>query len=196
MEEGLFKFISDEQLRKQCTQDLEEFLSCYNAKAYKASIVLIGSLIEAVLYYYLNHNEDIKSCIDGFEKRELKLKDLLFFAKQHDVIGEELYKLADQIRDFRNFIHPKVALRTKTEITNNTVQIGYSVLLEIVRVINSRLKRDKQNNAVEVITNIVSSTLGRLPTAAELFLYSPILAKYGKKGEAVIVENLKRGRAQ
>jgi hypothetical protein len=186
--EDLFRFVTDSGVREQLQADLDELHNCMEYQQWKASIVLIGSLIEAVLYYHIEGTDSVRIQIPGFDNRPVGLNDLLQWAKKYGVIDDHLFRLADSIRDYRNLIHPRVQRRTKLQVTENLVQIGYGVFLEIVRVVNIKHHTLLGTEVETIVTEIVERVCHHSPTKADLQVYVPILQKYGRSRGALIVE--------
>src|SRR5690349_9845434 len=129
----LFSFAESEEVRQQLSRDLDDLHISMKSNANKSAMVMIGSLIESVLYHHIACLEGINKKIENFDKRNVHLSDLLSWAKQLGIIDDSLYKLADPIRDYRNLIHPRVQIRLGVQVSEALVQIGYNVLLEIIR---------------------------------------------------------------
>src|SRR5262245_49605731 len=102
----LFHFTNKPEVKRQIQTDLDELHSCMEAKLWKASLILIGSLIECVLYYHIESVDGIRTSIPKFEVRNVGLSDLLQWAREHKIIDESLFRLSEPIRDYRNLIHP------------------------------------------------------------------------------------------
>ena len=194
MDEGFFEHISNDVVKNECLQDFEELKMCLTKGAWKASLVLAGSLIEAILYDYIKGKESISKAIRNFEKRKMTLSDLLQWARHYNIIGDNLFRLADQIRDYRNAIHPNVYVRKNLEINQNIAEIGFNVLLETIRVIKRHSKTDTNTKAKTAIKEIISEFFSRQPSDSELFVYLPIIKKYGvEKGTKIIKRSLRMG---
>jgi hypothetical protein len=163
----LFQFASDAEVKAQLQADLVELHVCMESKQWKASIIIIGSLIEAVLYYYIERTPAIRESIPGYDKRPIGLNDLLQWSRQYGVIDNNLFRLAEPIREYRNLIHPRVHL----------VQIGYNVFHEIVRRTNAHHRTLSDASAETIVTEIVQSICNRAPTRADLQVYVPLLEK-------------------
>jgi hypothetical protein len=188
--ESYFEFAESDEIKQQLSHDLSDVHICMKSKAYKPAIILIGSLIESSLYYHID-SEDLKKKIENFEKRNIHLSDLLAWAKQFGIIDENLYKLADPIREYRNLIHPRVQIRLKTQVSENLVQIGYNVMLEIFRRINKHADALNSQKIDKIIAKIVQEVCKRKPSDADYKVYSPILEKYGiERGKLIIEKSL------
>ena len=157
----------------------------------KASVVLIGGLVECVLYYHIESVDDIKNAIPRFDQREIGLSDLLQWARQYGIIDESLFRLSEPIRDYRNLIHPRVQIRTKTLLSENLVQIGYNVLLEIIHNVNKHHTLVSGQKADAIVSKKVKEICNRPPTKADIQIYTPILEKYGfQRGELILERTL------
>jgi hypothetical protein len=190
--QDLFGFAESEEARQQLSHDLDDLHVCMKSNANKPAMVMIGSLIESVLYYHIESIEAIKKKIGNFEKRNVHLSDLLGWAKQFGIIDDGLYKLADPIRDYRNLIHPRVQIRLGVQVSEALVQIGYNVLLEIIRSVNKHANSLNSQKADKVIAKIMQEICTREPNDADTKIYSPILEKYGfERGRLIIEKSLR-----
>jgi hypothetical protein len=190
----LLRFIKESEVEKQIKSDFAELHKCMGHESWKASIVLIGSLIESVLYNYINNTDSVKSNIPQFSQRNATLNDFLQWARQHNIIDENLFRLSEPIRDYRNTIHPKVQQRLGTEISRHLVEIGYNILLEIIRSINKHFVALESQKIENKVKQLVEYICNRSPHKAEYVIYIPILEKYGiTRGSKIIERSLHRG---
>lgn len=190
-ENDLFRFIAKPEVKTQLQNDLDELHTCMKQGALKASVVLIGGLVECVLYYHIESVDDIKNAIPRFDQREIGLSDLLQWARQYGIIDESLFRLSEPIRDYRNLIHPRVQIRTKTLLSENLVQIGYNVLLEIIHNVNKHHTLVNGQKADAIVSKKVKEICNRPPTKADIQIYTPILEKYGfQRGELILERTL------
>lgn len=191
----LFNFVTKRDVRQQLTNDLNELHDCMNIGVNKASAVLIGSLIECVLYYHIQAIDSIKTSIPGFEKREMALSDLLQVARKHNIIDEGLFRLSEPIREYRNLIHPRVQLRTNVQLSENLIQIAYNVLHEIIRSVNLHRDLLESTNRQAIVKRNVADICRRAATKADYQVYVPILEKYGNsRGTLLLQRTLRAGR--
>lgn len=184
----VLQFIPNTEIRENLQADLEELHTCIQLRLNKAAIVLIGSLIEAILYYHIDNDKSIRSQISNYEKRTIGLNDLLNWARQHTIISEGLFRLSEPIRDFRNTIHPRVQQRINTKITENLVQIGYNVFLEIVQSVKKHYQSGRTNQAKTIVSQLVTQICGREASKADIKVYVPIIEKYGKSRGSLIIQ--------
>lgn len=126
---------NEKQLKSFLNEDLKELNSCYKVKAYKATLILAGSILEAVLIDWLS---EIKG-IDYFENDySVKDKKTGKYRKANlcDYINEIKYierpnwmiqaDKAHEIRKKRNLVHAKLCLKSD-DINEKVCQevIGY-----------------------------------------------------------------------
>lgn len=188
--DNLFEHIDDEEIKKVCISDFADLQKCMSNKAWKASMVLSGSLIETLLYSSLQNNTAFTDKVPNFEKRKVSLYDLLRWAKEYKIIDDGIFQFADQIRDYRNLIHPNVIIRGNKKINENICVIAYSVLLEILQRSKDQTDIIEQN----ALKKIINTKLSRNPTKSEVYVYLPILHKYGiEKGSKIIKRSLAIG---
>lgn len=118
-----FDFISDADLRAIVERDYKELsLILLPGGAWKSTVVMAGSLSEAILYDIMTSNSAIKSqamssnCAPKtkrIDKDGWSLHDLIEVAGDIGVLPPERVKAFDQVlRDYRNFVHPKKEIRT------------------------------------------------------------------------------------
>ena len=93
----LFMFATDPEVKRQLQTDLNELHGCMEQERWKAAVILIGSLIEAVLYYHINNVDAIRNAIPGYEHRNITLNDLLVWARDFNIIDANLFRLAEPI---------------------------------------------------------------------------------------------------
>lgn len=97
-------------------RDLKENVFALLTGCYKTSLVMSGSIIEAlILNKILNSNisKHLPSLNSKKNKSVLKmnLSELLFVANQNNIIEIQLYHFSQALREYRNFIHPAVEIR-------------------------------------------------------------------------------------
>jgi len=106
-------------------KDLREARTCFRNDAYKATMVLCGSVLEHALLDRLSIDEtaaktSFRGLFPGRRVRTLEywgLDEMLQVARDLNLITPEIYHLCDLLRDYRNLIHPAVSRRTL--ITSN-----------------------------------------------------------------------------
>ena len=155
------KLNNDNLIKKQIEEDVSELNICYANKAYKSTLILAGSIMEALLIDWLSEIRGVNYFVETLQKR-LYDKDNKCYSKDEN--GNYIYRedtradLADyideirdikrpewmeeaeeahKIRDKRNLVHAKLCLRKSAEINDDTCKkvIGY-----LKNIIESRWK--------------------------------------------------------
>lgn len=122
------KAFSEDNLRTFLTSDLQELNNCFRAKAYKATLILAGSILEAVLIDWLsdihgvNYFDEEYYVTDRRTGRQ-KRADLIDYINEIKEIErpnwmEEATK-AHEIRKKRNLVHAKLCI--SSDEINETV---------------------------------------------------------------------------
>jgi hypothetical protein len=125
-EQPEFSFIADPDLRSIMDRDYQEIQACLDAKAYKAAIVMCGSVMEALLLDALLQNEVSarQSTKAAKNKAGNTIKDLgrwplsrmIDVAVELQILPTPYYGfMSDAVREHRNLIHP--AVETRKQIT-------------------------------------------------------------------------------
>lgn len=92
------------QIRELFELDLHEIEKCYKAGAYKASLVLCGSLLEALILDWLSEVDQH----NYFEDTDIiNLENLINKLRMAERLSQHEAHLAHDIRKKRNLIHPK-----------------------------------------------------------------------------------------
>lgn len=116
---------------------LAEIEQCLTAEAPLAVIFLVGSTLEGLLTELaLAHADEYTTShaapqLGGKPKplNTWTLAELIAVSRALEVIGEDVLKHADQVRNFRNYIHPRQQLRENFEPRMTTARIAQHVLL-------------------------------------------------------------------
>jgi hypothetical protein len=104
-----FSFIKDMRLRAVAERDLAEVSGLDAQAAPKASIMLLGSIAEALLLDYLQTNETMARQAKGAQKgtpKKWNLETMLEVAKELKAIEGPAYVSGQVLRGYRNLIHP------------------------------------------------------------------------------------------
>lgn len=115
---------------------LDEIGSCLEARAPLAVIFLVGSTLEGLLSELaLAHASTYAAQPEApRSKGAVKpvdawtLSELITVSHALGVLGEDVAKHADQVRNFRNYIHPRQQLKERFEPRMETAQIANHVL--------------------------------------------------------------------
>lgn len=118
---------------------LKEIDACLTANAPLAVIFLVGSTLEGLLLDLAKAQADAFTAADGAPKdkktgkvRPLdrwRLVDLIVVSHSLGVLRDDVFKFADQVRNFRNYIHPRQQLAEGFAPRIHTAQIAQHVLM-------------------------------------------------------------------
>jgi hypothetical protein len=141
-------FITDEDLRSSIRQDVGASNRALANAEWKATTVLAGAAIEALLLWRLQQpspgatavnaaigNLVAQKKIDRPNKQQDKwdLYQYVVVAEELKLIGETTQKAADLARDFRNLIHPGRAARLKQTCDRGTAYSAVGALEHVIR---------------------------------------------------------------
>jgi hypothetical protein len=93
--------------------DLAELNICLKEGAYKSSLILSGSILEAVLIDWISEIEQKNYLTNS---KQLKLDEMIRRAVQAGVIQDVDAEIAHKIRGMRNLVHPKVFFKKNSVI--------------------------------------------------------------------------------
>lgn len=184
----LFEFIKDPKIKNMCERDFEELEKVRELKLPKSSLILIGSLIESILYYSIISSEIYTLQLKNFEKRSEKsitLEQLLADSLNVKLISNEMFQNLKSIQMYRNFIHPNVYIKMESNLNLNIINNSYFILLELIRSVSL----ENKNELASKVNNIFNELLSRNPNKYEKYIYGALLRKYSNK---VVIEFLKK----
>lgn len=124
-----FSFIHDPGLKEITIRDYRELKQIvFPSQAWKSTVVLAGSIIEAILQDQLTKDEATAQMASGASSAprgknlangEWSLHNLIKVCVELTVLTEERAACVDQVlRDYRNFVHPKKELRAQHPCTD------------------------------------------------------------------------------
>ncbi len=143
-----FDFIFDNKLRDILIRDFNEMKACFGVKAYKAVLVLSGSILEAMLFDFFNQYPSKTS------KGKNTLKDLIDEALAANLFENDTKELASVIRDYRNLIHPSKEQRGSKNCDEQHASIAKNLVDIIISKIEIFLKAQYPYTAKSVINKI------------------------------------------
>ena len=127
-----FAFIKDEGLRRIIERDYKELsLILFPGGAWKGTVIMAGSLLEAILYDLLTHSarqanaeasakapRDKNKQVWDLDGGKWKLKHLIDVAVDVSLLPKGRADAIHQVlRDYRNFVHPKKEIKDEHECT-------------------------------------------------------------------------------
>jgi hypothetical protein len=111
-----FAFMADSELRDIAKADWIEISATMRVEAWKATIIMCGSVIEAML---LDKFEDLANAkaipMTVAKVRDHKLFKLIELSETHKVLPENGDKLAHFVRSYRNQVHPDAQRGSKRQ---------------------------------------------------------------------------------
>lgn len=145
-----FSFICDPQVKEIVERDyyeLNEFL--FPNRAWKSTIIMAGSILEAVLFHILTcDNKTLNRALSSkcaprkknIKKGEWNLRDLIDVAENIKLITRELARAnQDVIREYRNFIHPQKEIRSKHPPSEGNAQMAIGALNNVLEYFEKNL---------------------------------------------------------
>jgi hypothetical protein len=147
-----FEFVADDQIRPHLVSDAVELSACLEGGAWKACIVLSGSIIEALLIDYLRNV--------GFSERATKdplrmtLEDLIKACRDEGGLNDDAEHLAHAVRGYRNLIHPGRAIRQDDLPSRETAVIAESLVRVISQQLSQRPNKNVGQTAIQVLAKI------------------------------------------
>ncbi len=102
----------------------------------KASIILSGSILEAILLDKIKSvNIDKAQVENGKTKKviDMDLNELLYVAKQNDLIKLEIYHFSNAVRIYRNLIHPGVEIKKLINgVSSENAELMWDILKRVL----------------------------------------------------------------
>src|SRR5215470_1261712 len=119
---SLAEIVSDAEFGKQLKARLDESHICWKSGACTAAIIMLGSLLEGVLYDVALSQHD-----DGPRPND-RLEDLINLAKEKGWFAQDVVDYAHVLRNHRNLVHPKKQLTQGYAPEDDTVRIAWNVV--------------------------------------------------------------------
>ena len=135
-------FVADHDLAGVVTRDLSELGRVTGVGGSKSSLLLCGSVLEAILVDVLDRNRAVAGSYMGRRKfpDDASLNDLIRIASDAKLIDDTRYLLsstaagmAGTITEHRDLIHPHAELRGRMRVDNATVEAMIHLLGLVVR---------------------------------------------------------------
>lgn len=151
------RFINDDFLRFAIERDLNELEVCLTAGAYKAAMVLAGSIVEAVL---VDHYLSFPRKIDEQNKiLSMSLSSLIDWAEDDQIISKTTKVLSVVIKSYRNLIHPGRELRLAETIDMNSARVAESLVHMILSDLTNRTIKIRGITANEFINKLMIDSI-------------------------------------
>jgi hypothetical protein len=124
-----FDFIVDDRFRASLLADYAEYRASVSGEAWKSSLVLIGSMVEALLVDHLVATEYQKR--SGTDPLKMQLGQLIDACIRENALSAKTAALSTVIQGYRNLIHPGRSVRLG-EIASKSGAIVAGELLQMI----------------------------------------------------------------
>lgn len=139
------KLNNENLLREHINSDIEELRICYNNKAYKATAIMAGAILEAFLIDWKSEIDNVNYFKTDLyvEKKDgtkgtAELGDYIYVIyKQYKPNWNRASKKAHMIRRKRNDVHIKLCLNKEEEITE---ELCLEIIENLKEIVKSREK--------------------------------------------------------
>jgi len=128
-----FQFVTNGSIRTLLERDYEEVQKAYVATCWKATIILAGGAIEAVLLDLLTQHKSLAPAAVAAPKKQPDLNDwglssLIAVAVELRLISAGVEKLSHSVREYRNLVHPGNELDSGLTVGHEEARIALEVL--------------------------------------------------------------------
>jgi hypothetical protein len=120
---SLTDIVSDEVFGKQLRARLDEAHTCWQSGACTAAIIMLGSVLEGVLY-----DVALSRHVDGRPPTD-HLQSLIDLARDKGWIAKDVSDYAHVLRDHRNLVHPRKQWTQGYAPEDDTVRIAWNVVV-------------------------------------------------------------------
>jgi len=136
-----FDFIQKKELIPILIRDYTEVVTCIKSECWKSTIILCGSVIEAILYDLLKQNESAALSSKAAQKykgnvsplEEWKLNSLINTASELSLITKGVEGLSHTTREFRNLIHPLKEISEVYKLKKEEAENAFTTLKILIR---------------------------------------------------------------
>jgi hypothetical protein len=101
-----FGFVSRDSYKRVLEADVEELRRTIEARAWKASLILIGGVIEAALLDVLSRREDVSESHLRKTMSQASMMDLVVAGVKLGLVPEPALPFAERAKDYRDLVHP------------------------------------------------------------------------------------------
>jgi len=134
---SLRSLVNDEAFGIHLSRRLDEARTCWRNGATTAAIIMLGSLLEGVLYDVAVSRGKAK--ID----KEYSLAALIDIARRQHWVAQEMFDYMTVVRHHRNLVHPRKHVSEGYNLDDDTVRISWNV---VVGALNALSKTTPSNN--------------------------------------------------
>jgi hypothetical protein len=120
---SLANILKDPDFGRQLTARLNEAHVCWQSGACTAAVIMLGSLLEGVLYdVALAHHSEGQRPTDHLES-------LIDLAAEKRWVAQDVIDYAHVLRNHRNLVHPKKQIKQHYSPDDDTVRIAWNVVV-------------------------------------------------------------------
>lgn len=139
---ALLDSITNVEMKDSIYQDIRDIENCISVGAWKPAVIMSGSVLEAILSDWLgqiNQDEIEKAYQEVYPQKKVKeitdftLEELIDVAERIGLIHGYHATISDGIRNFRNLIHPCLALRQQIKPNNAIAEIGKQIIFALLQ---------------------------------------------------------------
>jgi hypothetical protein len=149
-----FDFITGEDFKTSLEKDFKEMNLCIQTGAYKAAVVIAGSIVEAVLIdYVIAENIVVRE-----DALKLDFGKVLTLCKDKKIISEKASDLSSAIKGYRNLIHPGRALRLNESVDKDSAEVSKALVNIVLGEIEKLKKENYGYTAEQILAKIKSDS--------------------------------------
>jgi hypothetical protein len=153
-------------------RDVKEAKVCFENDAYKATMVLCGSILENILLDRLSVDSYVaeQGYLQTMGRRvpssleRWSLDEMLRVSGFLGLVSQETYQLCDLLRNYRNLIHPAVSRRTLLKANRTRAQRALEAARQALQDLDSNFALAWQNAYIINITGVPSCFVGNANT--------------------------------
>lgn len=145
-------------------KDIEEAKKCFRNAAYKATMVLCGSVLELALLDRLSIDPSVaKQAYHGVMNKRARslerwsLDEMLRVSRHLYLLRRETFELCNLLCNYRNLIHPSVSRRASVSPNKTRAQRSLEAIKQALEDLDSEFATVWQNVYVINIRNVGSS---------------------------------------
>lgn len=120
----LGQIVRDNEFGAQLTNRLDEARICWEHGAHLAAVIMLGSLLEGVLYDFARTH-----AVNGDRLDDDNLQRLITLAGKRGWVAKDVVEYAHVLRDHRNLVHPRKQHRDGHAPDTDSVRIAWNVVV-------------------------------------------------------------------
>jgi len=147
-----FDFITDDRFRDSLLADYAEFQASLSSDAWKAALVLLGSIVEALLVDHLISTDYQKRV--GTDPLKMQLGELIATCQKENILSDKTAALSTVIQKYRNLIHPGRAVRLGETASKSAAIVSGELLQMIVDEISAKKRAQYGYTAEQIVKKL------------------------------------------